>query len=186
MLTKDFLTNRPKHVSTLSLPLPLLSVQVSLKAVCSALWLFWHLQFQSSVRVCRWHWSQTTRGLQNGRSRTDSMVQKQSDPEHIIRKWTSSLGKNEQPIWDWALMERVTSFKFIEIHITEDLPVTWSLTGTHLKQKAQPRLVSEDLRCCKMPQNKLYRHTLESTLTYCRTVWYSSLKSRFSDLLVPD
>lgn len=73
-------------------------------------------------------------------------------------------------------VERVSSFKFLGVHISEDL--TWSLNTSSLIKKAQKRLFFlRTLRRNRLPQKLLinfYRCTIESILTYACTVWYSS------------
>lgn len=73
-------------------------------------------------------------------------------------------------------MERVTSFKFLGIHISQDL--SWTTNCSSLVKKAHQRLFF--LRTLK--KNHLssdilvnfYRCTIESILTNCITVWYGN------------
>ncbi|KAF7655800.1 hypothetical protein LDENG_00050640, partial [Lucifuga dentata] len=69
-------------------------------------------------------------------------------------------------------VERVASFKYLGVHITEDL--TWSINTTFLVKKAQQCLFFlRTLRRNKLPQKLLinfYCCTIESILTYCCTV----------------
>uniref|UniRef100_A0A3B4TE14 Reverse transcriptase domain-containing protein n=1 Tax=Seriola dumerili TaxID=41447 RepID=A0A3B4TE14_SERDU len=73
-------------------------------------------------------------------------------------------------------VERVTSFKFLGVHISEDL--SWSLNTSTLVKKAHQRLFF--LRRLKKahlsPQIlvNFYRCTIESILTNCISVWYGS------------
>ncbi|XP_062859991.1 polycystin-1 [Trichomycterus rosablanca] len=73
-------------------------------------------------------------------------------------------------------VERVSSFKFLGIHISEDL--SWTHNTSCLVKKAQQRLYF--LRRLKKdhlsPQilTNFYRCTIESVLSNCVTVWYGS------------
>ncbi|KAF7654175.1 hypothetical protein LDENG_00072940, partial [Lucifuga dentata] len=73
-------------------------------------------------------------------------------------------------------VERVSSFKFLGMYIAEDL--TWSLNTSYIIKRAQQRLFFlRTLRRNRLPQRLLisfYYCTIESILTYCCTVWYSS------------
>ncbi|KAI4877002.1 hypothetical protein NFI96_004733 [Prochilodus magdalenae] len=75
-----------------------------------------------------------------------------------------------------TFVERVSSFKFLGVHLAED--VTWTLNMSHLVRKSQQRLqFLRRLRRVNLPQQLLcnfYRSTVESILTSCTTVWYSS------------
>ena len=73
-------------------------------------------------------------------------------------------------------VERVTSFKFLGVHISEDL--SWTLNTSTLVKKAHQRLFF--LRRLKKAQLSpqilinFYRCTIESILTYCISVWYGN------------
>ncbi|KAK0151150.1 hypothetical protein N1851_007724 [Merluccius polli] len=73
-------------------------------------------------------------------------------------------------------VERVTNFKFLGVHISENL--SWSLNTTALIKKAHQRLFF--LRRLKKAQLSpqilvnFYRSTIESILTNCVTVWYGN------------
>ena len=73
-------------------------------------------------------------------------------------------------------VERVASFKFLGVHISEDL--SWTLNTSSLVKKAHQRLFF--LRRLKKahlsPQilENFYRCTIESILTNCISVWYGS------------
>ncbi|GAA6112005.1 RNA-directed DNA polymerase from mobile element jockey-like, partial [Tachysurus ichikawai] len=73
-------------------------------------------------------------------------------------------------------VESVPSFKFLGIHISEDL--TWSLNSSILIRKAQQclyflRRIKKSLLCYWILEN-FYCCTIESILTNCISVWYSS------------
>ncbi|XP_030285207.1 uncharacterized protein LOC115588634 [Sparus aurata] len=73
-------------------------------------------------------------------------------------------------------VERVTNFKFLGVHISEDL--SWTLNTSTLTMKIHQRL--SFLRRLKKihlsPQilTNCYRCTIESILTNCVTVWYAN------------
>ncbi len=73
-------------------------------------------------------------------------------------------------------VERVESFKFLGVHISAD--VTWTTHISHQVRKAQQRLYFlRKLKHAHLPHHLLtnfYRSAIESILTYCCTVWFSS------------
>lgn len=73
-------------------------------------------------------------------------------------------------------VERVTSFKFLGAHIDADLQ--WSTNTTETVKKAQKRLhFLRILRRMNLKRELLtifYRCSIESVLTYCIPVWFSS------------
>ena len=75
-----------------------------------------------------------------------------------------------------AEVERVSSVKFLGVHLTDDL--TWSLhTNTIVRSARQRLFFLRRLRKFGLPPQILtnfYRCTIESFLTGCITVWYSS------------
>ncbi len=76
---------------------------------------------------------------------------------------------------DSSTVERVSSTKFLGVHITEDL--TWTTNTMSLSKKAQQRL--HFLRWLKRASppptlTTFYRGTVESVLTSCITVWYGN------------
>ncbi len=78
-----------------------------------------------------------------------------------------------------STVERVSSTKFLGLHITEDL--TWTTNTMSLSkptQAAQQRLhFLRRLKIASLPPpilTTLYRGTIESTLTSCITVWYGN------------
>ncbi len=75
---------------------------------------------------------------------------------------------------DSSTVERVSSTKFLGVHITEDL--TW--TTMSLSKKAQQHLhFLRRLKRASLPPPILttfYRGTIESVLTSCITVWYGN------------
>ncbi|KAL2095629.1 hypothetical protein ACEWY4_007777 [Coilia grayii] len=75
-----------------------------------------------------------------------------------------------------AAVERVSSTKFLGVHISEDL--SWSKNTASLASKAQQRLYFlRKLRRARAPSpimSNFYRGTIESILTSCITVWYGT------------
>ncbi len=75
-----------------------------------------------------------------------------------------------------ATVERVSSTKFLGVHITEDL--SWTNNTAALAKKAQQRLYFlRKLRRARAPTPIMctfYRGTIESILTSCITVWYGA------------
>ncbi len=75
-----------------------------------------------------------------------------------------------------STVERVSSTKFLGVHITEDL--TWTTNTMSLSKKAQQRLhFLCRLKRASLPPPILttfYRGTIESVLTSCITVWYGN------------
>ncbi len=75
---------------------------------------------------------------------------------------------------DTSTVERVSSTKFLGVHITEDL--TWTTNTKSISKKAQQRLhFLRRLKRASLPPPILttfYRGTIESVLTSCITVWY--------------
>ncbi|XP_067362509.1 von Willebrand factor A domain-containing protein 5A-like isoform X3 [Channa argus] len=75
-----------------------------------------------------------------------------------------------------ANVERVSSTKFLGVHITEDL--SWTDNTAALAKKSQQRLYFlRKLRRARAPSPIMYtfyRGTIESILTSCITVWYGA------------
>ncbi len=77
---------------------------------------------------------------------------------------------------DTSTVERVSSTKFLVVHITEDL--TWTTNTKSISKKAQQRLhFLRRLKRASLPPPILttfYWGTIESVLTSCITVWYGN------------
>lgn len=73
-------------------------------------------------------------------------------------------------------VERVSDFRFLGVHIEESL--TWSVNSLEVLKKAQQRLhFLRVLRKNNITQRLLvsfYRCSIESILTYCVCVWFTS------------
>ncbi|KAK3528513.1 hypothetical protein QTP70_001717 [Hemibagrus guttatus] len=85
--------------------------------------------------------------------------------------------RTHQPLFIRELeMKRVSSFKYLGVHISKDL--TWTLNTTQLFKKAQEQLYFlRRLRKFGMPLkilNNFYSCVIVSVLTNCITVWYGS------------
>ncbi len=80
---------------------------------------------------------------------------------------------------DSSTLERVSSTKFLGVHITEDL--TWTTNTMSISKKAQQRLhFLCQLKRASLPPPILttfYRGTIESVLTSCITVWYGNFSA---------
>ncbi|KAL0153248.1 hypothetical protein M9458_051423 [Cirrhinus mrigala] len=77
---------------------------------------------------------------------------------------------------DSSTVQRVSSTKFLGVHITENL--TWTTNVTSLNKKGQQRLhFLRRLKRASLPPPILttfYRGTIEIVLTSCITVWYGN------------
>ncbi len=103
--------------------------------------------------------------------------QVQLQPHHQVRWWHNSGRSHHPPLTiDSSTVERVSSTKFLGVHITEDL--TWTTNTMSLSKKAQQRLhFLRRLKRASLPPPILttfYRGTIESVLTSCITVWYGN------------
>lgn len=82
-----------------------------------------------------------------------------------------------QPLYIQELeVERVSSFKYLDIHISEDL--TWTLNTTHLVRKAQQQLyfLRRLRKFCMSPKilSNFYSYIVESVLTSCINMRYDN------------
>ena len=89
--------------------------------------------------------------------------------------WTSGEPGAGHPLHiSGAEVERVSSFKFLGVHITENL--SWSLNSSSLVKKAHQRLhflrTLKKAKLCRRILSDFYRCTTESILTNCLSVWY--------------
>ena len=80
------------------------------------------------------------------------------------------------PLYAGEEVESIESFKFLGVHILADL--IWTTHILYMVGKAQQRLYFlRKLKHAHFPQHLLtnfYRSPIESFLTYCYTVWFSS------------
>ncbi|KAL0178743.1 hypothetical protein M9458_027637 [Cirrhinus mrigala] len=86
---------------------------------------------------------------------------------------------------DSLAVERVSSTKFLGVHITEDL--IWTTNTMSLCKKAQQRLhFLHRGKWASLPPPILtifYRGTIESVLTSCITVWYRNCSAAYCKTL---
>lgn len=85
------------------------------------------------------------------------------------------LMNNLPSIFGCLKAERVSTFKFLSVHICEDL--TWSHNTTHLKKSRQCMYFLRRLKKFSMPSQILssfYRCTIQSILTNSITIWLGS------------
>ncbi|XP_060760791.1 uncharacterized protein LOC132870878 [Neoarius graeffei] len=76
---------------------------------------------------------------------------------------------------DSAAVERVSSNKFLGVHISEDL--SWNNTASLAKKAQQHLYFLHKLRRARVPapiMHTFYRGTIENILTSCITVWYGA------------
>ena len=96
--------------------------------------------------------------------------------ELVVDFRRSRRGQHAPIFIDGVEVERVTNFKFLGVHISEDL--SWTLNTSSLIKKAHQRLFFlRRLRKVKLSHLTLknfYRCTIESTLTYCIPAWYGN------------
>ncbi|KAK0146238.1 RNA-directed DNA polymerase from mobile element jockey [Merluccius polli] len=100
-----------------------------------------------------------------------------SKTKELIVDFRKEKGETHNPIQiNGMAVERVSSFKFLGTHISENL--TWAINTSSLVKKANQRLfflrtlkknhLSADILC------NFYRCAIESILTNCITAWYGN------------
>ena len=81
---------------------------------------------------------------------------------------------------DGTSVEKVESFKFLSVHITDDLK--WSTHTDSVVKKAQQRLFNprrlKKFGLAPKTLTNFYRCTIESILTGCITAWYGNGTAR--------
>ncbi len=96
--------------------------------------------------------------------------------KEVVMDFRRNSGDHPPLTIDSSTVERVSSTKFLGVHIKEDL--TWTTNTTSLSKKAQQRLhFLRQLKRASLPPPILttfYRGTIESVLTSCITVWYGN------------
>ncbi len=99
-----------------------------------------------------------------------------SKTKEVVMDFRQNSGDHPPLTINSSTVERVSSTKFLGVHITEDL--TWTTNTTSLSKKAQQRLhFLRRLKRAILPPPILttfYRGTIESVLTSCITVWYGN------------
>ena len=105
----------------------------------------------------------------------NNLVLNPSKSKELIVDFRKAKAGIQTPIHiNGAEVERVTSFKLLGVHISQDL--SWSLNTSTLIKKAQHCLFFlRKLKKAGLPPQILrnfYHCTVESILTNCFTVWY--------------
>ncbi len=99
-----------------------------------------------------------------------------SKTKEVVMNFRRNSGDHPPLTIDSSTVERVSSTKFLWVHIKEDL--TWTTNTTLLSKKAQQCLhFLRQLKRASLPPPILtifYRGTIESVLTSCITVWYGN------------
>ncbi|KAG5852656.1 hypothetical protein ANANG_G00064880 [Anguilla anguilla] len=194
----DFLTNRPQYVrlDNLTSSTLILSTGVPQGCVLSPLlyYLFTHdcTPVHGSNTIIKFADDTTVVGLINNNDETayreevqhlaawcadNNLALNTKKTKELIVDFRKTKGGTHKPICiDGTEVECVTSFKFLGVHISEDL--SWALTTSTLVKKAHQRLFFlRRLRKAHLSPQILvnfYRCTIESILTNCITVWYGS------------
>ena len=111
------------------------------------------------------------------RCKANNLLLNQKKTQEIIVDFRRKKKGTAPPLLiEGGCVERVASFRFLGVHIQEDL--SWGTNTKAIIKKAQQRLYF--LRVLKKyhPRRELlvsfYRSTVESILTYCIGVWFSS------------
>ncbi|KAI4903872.1 hypothetical protein NFI96_022133, partial [Prochilodus magdalenae] len=107
----------------------------------------------------------------------NNLVLNTQKTKEVIVDFRKSRNQAHTPIHiSGAEVECVSNFKFLGIHISEDL--TWSLKSSTMVKKAQQRLYFlrslKKAHLCPRILVDFYRCTIESILTNCISVWYGS------------
>ncbi|XP_062235277.1 uncharacterized protein LOC133932561 [Platichthys flesus] len=99
-----------------------------------------------------------------------------SKTKEMVVDFRKSLTEHPPLTIDGAAVERVSSTKFLGVHISEDL--SWATNSASLVKKAQRRLYFlRKLKKARAPipiLKTFYQGTIESILSSCITVWGSS------------
>ncbi len=99
-----------------------------------------------------------------------------SKTKEVVMDFRCNSGDHPPLTIETSTVERVSSTKFLGVHIKEDL--TWATNTTSLSKKAQQRLpFLRRLKRASLPPPILttfYSGTIDSTLKSCITVWYGN------------
>ena len=100
-----------------------------------------------------------------------------SKTKELVVDFRRSRRGHHAPIFiDGVEVERVPSFKFLGVHISEDL--AWTKNTSSLIKKAHQRLFFlrklRKIQLSHLTLKNFYRCTIESTLTYCIPAWYGN------------
>ncbi|KAI4883522.1 hypothetical protein NFI96_005237, partial [Prochilodus magdalenae] len=107
----------------------------------------------------------------------NNLVLNTQKTKEVIVDFRKSRNQAHTPIHiSGAEVECVYNFKFLGVHISEDL--TWSLNSSTMVKKVQQRLYFlrslKKAHLCPRILVDFYRCTIESILTNCISVWYGS------------
>ncbi|KAI4878460.1 hypothetical protein NFI96_024236 [Prochilodus magdalenae] len=113
----------------------------------------------------------------DGWCKVNDLVLNTSKTKEIVVDFRRTKKSDHLPLHiSGAEVERVEKVKFLGVHITNHL--TWSPNTSYLCMRAQQRLCfPRKLKQAQLPQKLLvsfYRSTIESILSHCMIVWYSS------------
>ncbi|KAI4878453.1 hypothetical protein NFI96_000505 [Prochilodus magdalenae] len=113
----------------------------------------------------------------DGWCKVNDLVLNTSKTKEIVVDFRRTKKSDHLPLHiSGAEVERVEKVKFLGVHITNHL--TWSSNTSCLCMRAQQRLYFlRKLKQAQLPQKLLvnfYRSTIESILSHCMIVWYSS------------
>ncbi|KAI4891004.1 hypothetical protein NFI96_004964 [Prochilodus magdalenae] len=133
--------------------------------------------------ICSWVLGFLTDRPQNevecldGWCKVNDLVLNTSKTKEIVVDFRRTKKSDHLPLHiSGAEVERVEKVKFLGVHITNHL--TWSSNTSYLCMRAQQRLYFlRKLKQAQLPQKLLlnfYRSTIESILSHCMIVWYSS------------
>ena len=105
----------------------------------------------------------------------NNLILNQKKTQEIIVDFRKKKKGTVSPLLiDGGCVERVTSFKFLGVHIQEDLH--WGINSKVIHKKARQRLHFLRILRKYQPSQELmvsfYRSTVESILTYCMGVWF--------------
>ncbi|XP_041830687.1 uncharacterized protein LOC121632933 [Melanotaenia boesemani] len=174
---KDFLTNRPQHVRSGNTCSSTITLNTGVPQGC-VLSPFLYSLFTHDCRpvhgsnsIIKFADDTTVIGLI---SNNDESAYRE-EVQHLAT-WRERGGTHDPIHIDGMAVERVSSFKFLGIHISENL--NWTTNTSSLAKKAHQRLFF--LRTLKKHHLSsailvnFYRCAIESILTSCVTVWYGN------------
>ncbi|KAJ8347410.1 hypothetical protein AAFF_G00207760 [Aldrovandia affinis] len=96
--------------------------------------------------------------------------------KELIVDYRRQRGEHAPISIDGVAVERVSSFKFLGVHISEDLK--WTTHTPHVVKRAQQRLYFlrrlRKFNMCRRILRTFYTGTIESVLSGCITVWYGN------------
>ena len=184
----DFLTNRPQHVRLDKLVSQTLILNTGLPQGCVLSPLLYSLfthdcsLFHASNRKSDSAYREEVRHLAEWCSNNNLALNTSTTKEIILDSRRNRIGTHRPVHMNGEEVERVTSFKFLGVHISEDL--SWTPNITTLIKKAHKRMffLRKLAKVHLSPQVLLnfYRCTIESILTTCITVWYCNCKDQKS------